>query len=88
MLRPEPAEAPPHFEAVIEKEYGRMRRHLVMLSILAAGLTAPVMAGVQVGDKSPAISAGSWYNLPKGIKSLTPAHLKGQIVMVEFWATW
>jgi hypothetical protein len=65
-----------------------MRRHLVIFSILAAGLASPVLAGAQIGDKSPAISAGSWFNLPKGIKSLTPAHLKGQIVMVEFWATW
>lgn len=65
-----------------------MRKRLLICSILVAGLASPVMAGVKVGDASPVISAGSWFNLPKGIESLTPAHLKGQIVMVEFWATW
>ncbi|OWY70883.1 hypothetical protein B7486_14890 [cyanobacterium TDX16] len=73
---------------MFEEKDGRMRRHLLLTSILAAGLASPATAGVKIGDEAPAISAGSWFNLPKGIESLTPAHLKGQIVMVEFWATW
>lgn len=65
-----------------------MTRSGMIASALVLALAAPGLAGVRVGDKAPSVSAGSWYNLPKGIKSLTPAHLKGQIVMVEFWATW
>ena len=59
-----------------------------MIAAIAALTAVPAMAGVNVGDPAPPISAGSWYNLPKGIKSLTSKHLKGQLIMVEFWATW
>jgi hypothetical protein len=43
---------------------------------------------LKVGDRAPLIEAGVWYNLPKGLKHLAMSDLKGQIVLVEFWATW
>lgn len=50
---------------------------------------APVYAGgPEVGDEAPEVSADEWYNLPSGVKSLKKSHLQGQIVIVEFWATW
>ncbi|MCG8409604.1 MAG: hypothetical protein MI923_30730 [Phycisphaerales bacterium] len=62
-------------------------RALLLSGILA--LTAsPVFAAANVGDKAPKIDAGAWFNLPKGMKSINPKHLKGQIVLLEFWATW
>ncbi|MBX3396255.1 MAG: redoxin domain-containing protein [Phycisphaerae bacterium] len=48
----------------------------------------PARADVNIGDKAPEITVDKWYNLPKGKKSVTKADLKGQIVVVEFWATW
>lgn len=52
--------------------------------------TSPALAGpgVKVGDKAPEISAPSWINLPKGLKTVTPETLKGKVLFVEFWATW
>jgi thiol-disulfide isomerase/thioredoxin len=61
-------------------------RMLVVIGILALA-AAPVMA-LEVGDKAPEVKASDWYNLPGGLKSLKPSHLSGQIVLVEFWATW
>jgi hypothetical protein len=49
------------------------------------GAVAPALAGVKVGDKAPEIQGGKWYN-SKGAVSL--AKLRGQIVVVDFWATW
>ena len=50
-----------------------------------AGAVAPALAGVEVGDKAPEIHGGKWYNA-KGTVSL--AKLRGQIVVIDFWATW
>ena len=65
-------------------------RHRVPLvsSMILMGMAVAAPAGVSVGDEAPKITAGAWYNLPGGMKKLTNDHLKGQIVMVEFWATW
>lgn len=65
-----------------------MQKCLLLTTALAMSVAAPAFAEVGIGDKAPAISADAWHNLPKETESLTPAHLKGQIVMVEFWATW
>lgn len=59
---------------------------------LAAVLTlvgSVVLAGpLQEGDPAPSITATAWWNLPKHVKRVTLRDLKGQIVLVEFWATW
>ncbi len=65
-----------------------MRARSLLASAALACASMPALADVKVGDKAPEIVAGSWYNLPKQVKRLTSDHLKGQIVMVEFWATW
>ncbi len=51
---------------------------------------APIsaQAGVSVGDQAPEISAGAWYNLPGGMSKVSLKSLKGQIVVLDFWATW
>lgn len=55
---------------------------------LAAGGVAWGGPGAEVGDKAPPLSAGGWVNLPEGMKSLAAKDLAGQILFVEFWATW
>lgn len=65
-----------------------MHKCWLLTTAVVMGIAGPVVAEVGNGDKAPAISADAWHNLPEGSESLTPAHLKGQIVMVEFWATW
>lgn len=65
-----------------------MNRLGMILPALVAFVSVPVLADVQVGDEAPKISAVDWYNLPRGIRSLKQSHLDGQIVLVEFWATW
>ena len=62
-------------------------RSLLLLALLGSAFS-PAMAGVKVGDQAPDITAGSWANLAPGMKTLPPEYLKGQIVMLEFWATW
>lgn len=64
------------------------RKHLLMLAALVALTATPALAELDVGADAPEISASGWYNLPKGVKSLKASHLKGQIVMLEFWTTW
>ncbi len=63
-------------------------RRTALIATMAALTVVPAMANVNIGDPAPSISAGSWFNLPEGLSSLTSKHLKGRIVMVEFWATW
>jgi hypothetical protein len=60
------------------------------IAAMAAALfaAAPALAEVNVGDKAPSIRVGAWYNLPKGVSGLQDQHMRGQILMVEFWATW
>ena len=62
-------------------------RSLLLLALFGS-VVSPALAGVNVGDPAPDITAGSWSNLPPGMKTLPPEYLKGQIVMLEFWATW
>ena len=65
-----------------------MTRKALLLMVLLGGVASPALAGVKVGDQAPAINAGDWSNLPRGLKTLPQEYLKGQIVMLEFWATW
>jgi thiol-disulfide isomerase/thioredoxin len=69
------------------KEFEVMQARLLLAIVVIAVATTPLLA-VEVGDKAPEIKASDWYNLPSGMKTLKPAQLSGQIVMVEFWATW
>ena len=43
------------------------------------------MAQLKVGDKAPEIKAAKWYNA-KG--PVTLDKLRGQIVVIDYWATW
>jgi hypothetical protein len=67
-----------------------MRQRTVAALVVAALTALPAVASakVNVGDTAPEIKAASWYNLPEGVKSLSLKDLKGQVVMIEFWATW
>ncbi len=65
-----------------------MNRHIMLVSGIVALAAGTVLAEPNVGDRAPKISAQEWFNLPKGVKALKPSHLDGQIVMLEFWATW
>lgn len=65
-----------------------MGRKSLLLLMLLGNVASPALAGVKVGDPAPDITAGAWSNLPPGMKTLPPEYLKGQIVMLEFWATW
>lgn len=57
-----------------------------IVALIAAPAAAP--ADLAIGDRAPGLTAGKWFNLPGDIKQLQRKHLKGQIVVVEFWATW
>lgn len=59
-----------------------------MAVCICALASVPAYGELSPGDKAPAFSVGEWYNLPAGMKNLTLNDLKGQVVMVEFWATW
>ncbi len=43
--------------------------------------------GTSPGQTPPEISAAQWYNVPAG-ETTSLAALRGQVVVVEFWATW
>ena len=61
---------------------------LGMMGVLGFALAPAFAEGPEVGDKAPEVAASEWFNLPSGVKSLKQSHLDGQIVIVEFWATW
>jgi len=65
-----------------------MRGRLLIASSLCVALTSAAMADVGVGDKAPNISAGAWWNLPKGVSRISLKDLRGQVVLLDFWATW
>jgi thiol-disulfide isomerase/thioredoxin len=53
---------------------------LLLLSLVGCAGSTPS----RVGQMAPEIAAGKWLNSPP----LTLAGLRGQVVVVEFWATW
>lgn len=61
---------------------------IVACSSALALTGAPAWAQPQVGEDAPGIDVGEWFNLPGGMSAVKAKDLKGQIVMVEFWATW
>mgnify|MGYP006279453315 CR=1 FL=1 len=56
----------------------------LIVAALIAAMATTAFANVQVGDIAPEISAESWLNT----EPLSLADLRGEIVVVEFWATW
>ncbi len=56
--------------------------------LLLIGTPALADPEVDKGAVAPAITPKYWINLPKGTATVRPEDLKGQVVMVEFFATW
>lgn len=65
-----------------------MKLRWFLMIVAAAGFASTLFAEADIGGVAPPIAAGVWHNLPEGLKSLSKDDMKGQIVMVEFWATW
>lgn len=65
-----------------------MKASICLIAGIVSFAAVPASADLQVGDRAPGLSAGKWFNLPKGVKQLQRKHLQGQVVVVEFWATW
>ena len=63
-------------------------RNIVAALAIAVFAAVPAVAVVKIGEKVPSLNVGTWYNLPDGVDTLKDEHLRGQILMVEFWATW
>jgi hypothetical protein len=62
---------------------------LLGLAALSLGLLAFSSArpdGIAPGTPAPEINSSEWFNHIG--KPLTLADLKGQAVLIEFWATW
>ena len=54
--------------------------------LFAALLSLPLAAVVDVGDIAPDFQFNRTWNMPQEATSL--ASLRGQLVLVETWATW
>lgn len=54
----------------------------VVVLVMFAGSTR--LHAIDVGDTAPSINAESWLNLPSGVKSVAPEHLKGRVVVAVF----
>jgi hypothetical protein len=71
----------------IYEEDVQMSKRPGLTATLIMILASTGLADPSIGEDAPKIEAGSWFNLPPGIKALQAEHLKGSIVMVEFWNT-
>ena len=56
------------------------------LALLAFARPVPAEGGLAAGTVAPEIPVGRWFNHIG--KPLTLADLRGQAVLIEFWATW
>src|SRR5689334_14465342 len=66
----------------------RVAALLAMTSLLAGSVTATAATpgdhvGLAVGDRAPAIGADAWLNGPA-----VPRFRRGNVYLVDFWATW
>jgi len=63
---------------------------LAALALTASGLALesalPVPGGPEVGKPAPEIDGKTWFNNLGAAPNL--ASLRGQTVLLEFWATW
>lgn len=59
---------------------------VVGASLAAASFVSPVAEGLELGVQAPEIGAKTWFNHVG--RPLTLENLRGQAVMLEFWATW
>ncbi len=68
-----------------------LKNRLVLLFGVSVFAIAPKLTSaeeVKVGDDAPDISAVEWFNLPGDMKDISPKDLTGQIIVLDFWATW
>ncbi len=65
-----------------------MKRALFLSPGLCLLLAFGAMGDVGVGDKAPKLTAGSWFNLPQGMSRISSKDLAGQVILLDFWATW
>lgn len=65
-----------------------MTRHLaatVGVLVMVVGVSRTL--AIEVGETAPPINAEPWLNLPSGVKSVAPDHLKGRVVAAVFMQT-
>lgn len=65
-----------------------MKKSVLLAAAMFTLNQMPIAWAVEVGETAPEIKAEYWINLPGSAKSLNPEHLKGRLVLLEFWATW
>ncbi len=65
-----------------------MKKFVLLAAAVVALTQVPMARAVEVGDMAPEIKADYWINMPGSAKSLNPEHMKGRLVLLEFWATW
>jgi thiol-disulfide isomerase/thioredoxin len=74
--------------ALVLQETRSMKTTSLFVAAAVSLVLIPMAAAVEVGETAPAITADYWINVPAGTKAVGPEHLKGRIVLLEFWATW
>lgn len=65
-----------------------MKKFALLAAAVFALTQGPIAQAVEVGETAPEIKADYWINMPGSTQSLNPEHLKGRLVLLEFWATW
>ena len=40
------------------------------------------------GAPPPPLAVTGWLNLPEGVEAWDWSHLKGKVVVIDFWGTW
>lgn len=53
-------------------------------ALLLAGMAPMASSQVWVGADAPEIEVKQWFN----IEEASISELRGQVIMLEFWATW
>ena len=61
-------------------------RTLALAGVFALAGATPAALALSVGDEAPPISAAKWFNAKGG--PVTLEKLRGQVVALDFWATW